>query len=50
VLAGTSPSRIVELAMEVIDTGGQRGRRPALWDGRAAERIAGLLADRLGKA
>jgi UDP-N-acetylglucosamine 2-epimerase (non-hydrolysing) len=50
VLAGIAPERIVELALGVVESGGRRGRRPALWDGRAAERIAGLLARKLGVA
>jgi UDP-N-acetylglucosamine 2-epimerase (non-hydrolysing) len=48
VLAGTVPARILELALEVIESGGRRGRRPTLWDGRAAERIVQTLAARLG--
>jgi UDP-N-acetylglucosamine 2-epimerase (non-hydrolysing) len=48
VLAGTDPARMVALAREVLAGGGRRGRRPALWDGRAAERIVEVLADRLG--
>ena len=47
VLAGTVPARILELALEVIESGGRRGRRPTLWDGRAAERIVQTLAARL---
>ena len=47
VLAGTVPTRILELALEVIESGGRRGRRPTLWDGRAAERIVQTLAARL---
>lgn len=45
VLAGTNPERIVALAREVLTGGGKKGRRPALWDGHAAERIAAHLAD-----
>ena len=48
VLAGTEPARIVTLALEIVRNGGKRGRRPALWDGRAAQRIVAILADRLG--
>jgi len=29
---------------EILGGGGKRGRRPDLWDGRAAPRIAGHLA------
>ncbi len=45
VLAGTNPERIVALARDVLTGGGKKGRRPALWDGHAAERIAAHLAD-----
>jgi UDP-N-acetylglucosamine 2-epimerase (non-hydrolysing) len=47
VLAGTDAERIVALALEAIRGGSKRGRRPALWDGRAAERIVAVLADKL---
>ncbi len=46
-LAGTEPDHIVTLASEVLRQGHRRGRRPALWDGRAAERIVHVLAGRL---
>jgi UDP-N-acetylglucosamine 2-epimerase (non-hydrolysing) len=46
-LAGTDPDRIVALALEVLHHGHRRGRRPALWDGRAAERIVHVIARRL---
>ena len=44
VLAGTNPEDIVVKAREVLSTGGKQGRRPELWDGKAAERIAAQLA------
>ena len=44
VLAGTDPDRIVTEARRVLRGEGKRGRRPALWDGRAAERIVEILA------
>ena len=47
VLAGTSPERIVALALDAIRTGGRRGRQPHLWDGNAAIRIVSELARRL---
>ncbi|MFO0123691.1 MAG: UDP-N-acetylglucosamine 2-epimerase, partial [Inhella sp.] len=47
VLAGTDPDTVVAACLDAIQNGGKRGRRPALWDGRAAERIVHLLAPRL---
>lgn len=44
VLAGTHPEEIVKAAKAAIASGGKRGRRPHLWDGRAAERIVAVLA------
>ena len=41
-LAGTDPAAIVALARAVLETGGKRGRLPALWDGHAAARIAAV--------
>jgi UDP-N-acetylglucosamine 2-epimerase (non-hydrolysing) len=35
---------ILRLVEDIVATGGKRGRMPELWDGRAAERIAGHLA------
>jgi UDP-N-acetylglucosamine 2-epimerase (non-hydrolysing) len=43
VMVGRDPARIVEEAFRVLDGHGKVGRRPALWDGRAAERIVELL-------
>lgn len=43
-LCGTDARRIVDDAMDVLATGGKRGRSPELWDGHAAERIARHLA------
>jgi UDP-N-acetylglucosamine 2-epimerase (non-hydrolysing) len=46
-LAGTDPARIEQLAFATLRHGGKRGRRPLLWDGRAAERIVQALAAHL---
>jgi UDP-N-acetylglucosamine 2-epimerase (non-hydrolysing) len=43
-LVGRDRARIVRLVEHIVATGGKRGRMPELWDGRAAERIAGHLA------
>ncbi len=47
VLAGTDPDRIVEEARRVLRGEAKRGTRPALWDGKAAERIVEILAREL---
>lgn len=43
VLVGTDPDRIVDEARRVLRGEGKQGRRPELWDGRAAERIVEIL-------
>ncbi len=48
VLAGTDPAVIIPLALDTIKNGGKKGRRPALWDGKSAERIVAILAEKLG--
>lgn len=47
VLVGTDPRRIVAEAHKVLRGEGKHGRRPHLWDGRAAERIVAVLAREL---
>jgi len=47
VLAGTDPARIVAEVRKVLRGEGKQGRRPHLWDGKAAERIVDLLASEL---
>ncbi len=44
VLAGTDPARIVAEARELLRGEGKQGRRPHLWDGKAAQRIVAVLA------
>lgn len=44
VLAGTDPAAILLETRKVLRGEGKLGRRPHLWDGRAAERIVGILA------
>lgn len=43
VLAGTDPQRIIAEVMKVLEGKGKRGRRPHLWDGKAAERMVQIL-------
>lgn len=47
VLAGTDPARIVAEVRKVLCGQGKQGRRPHLWDGKAAERIVAILAREL---
>jgi UDP-N-acetylglucosamine 2-epimerase (non-hydrolysing) len=42
-LVGTDPARVVPAAREILAGRGKKGRLPELWDGRAAERVAGVL-------
>ena len=48
VLVGTDPARIVAEAQKVIRGEGKKGRRPHLWDGKAAERIVEVLVRKMG--
>jgi UDP-N-acetylglucosamine 2-epimerase (non-hydrolysing) len=45
VLCGSDSRKLLESLEEVLAGTFKRGRRPALWDGRAAERIASCLAE-----
>ncbi|MDI6746179.1 MAG: UDP-N-acetylglucosamine 2-epimerase (non-hydrolyzing) [Rhodocyclaceae bacterium] len=47
VLVGTDPARIVAEARKILRGEGKQGRRPHLWDGRAAERIVAILVREL---
>jgi len=43
VLAETDPEVVLKEARKIIQNGGKQGRRPALWDGKAAERILEII-------
>ncbi|HMM55697.1 MAG TPA: UDP-N-acetylglucosamine 2-epimerase (non-hydrolyzing) [Candidatus Desulfobacillus sp.] len=47
VVAGTNPKVIVAEARRILAGKGKQGRRPRLWDGKAAERIVAILAREL---
>ena len=47
--ASTDPSRIVAEARKVLRGEGKQGRRPHLWDGKAAQRIVTVLAGELAR-
>lgn len=49
VLAGTSPQAITAAAAQILRGEGKQGRRPHLWDGKAAERIVAVLDNELNK-
>ena len=43
VLAGTNPTAILAAANEVLEGRAKNGKRPILWDGKAADRIVEIL-------
>jgi UDP-N-acetylglucosamine 2-epimerase (non-hydrolysing) len=43
-LVGRDPDRIVKAAREVLTAPPPQPRKPALWDGKAGQRIAAILA------
>ncbi len=47
VVAGTDPEKVKLEAFKVLEGHSKQGRRPALWDGRAAERIVAILGREL---
>jgi UDP-N-acetylglucosamine 2-epimerase (non-hydrolysing) len=49
-LVGRDPQKILAAFDAIMANGGKRGRIPAMWDGRAAERIATALAQHFSKA
>jgi UDP-N-acetylglucosamine 2-epimerase (non-hydrolysing) len=44
-VVGTRPEAVLEACRETLRAGPPAPRRPGLWDGRAAERVAGVLVD-----
>jgi hypothetical protein len=42
---GLEPDRIAEIPRLLAAGAGSAGERPPLWDGRAAERVAEVVAD-----
>jgi UDP-N-acetylglucosamine 2-epimerase (non-hydrolysing) len=42
-LVGNTPQVIIEKATQALRAGGKKGRVPALWDGKASERIVRVL-------
>jgi UDP-N-acetylglucosamine 2-epimerase (non-hydrolysing) len=42
-LVGTDPEKVLKVGLQALETSQAAARRPALWDGRAAARIADIL-------
>jgi len=49
-VVGTDPARILAATRAALSGSGKRGRTPALWDGKAGERVAETLLARVGGA
>jgi UDP-N-acetylglucosamine 2-epimerase (non-hydrolysing) len=49
ILVGTDAGKIVAEAFRVLGGTGKAGRRPELWDGHAAERVASVIRTWLGR-
>jgi UDP-N-acetylglucosamine 2-epimerase (non-hydrolysing) len=49
VLVGTDPDRILMESIKILDGHSKKGQTPPLWDGRTAERIMGILLQKLLK-
>jgi UDP-N-acetylglucosamine 2-epimerase (non-hydrolysing) len=47
VLAGTNAANVIAATQSAIAGNGKRGRRPVLWDGKAAQRTVEILASHL---
>jgi len=47
-IVGNEPGRIVSEALAVLDSEGEAGRTPELWDGQAAKRIVEVVKGREG--
>ncbi len=47
VLLGLDPARIAEIPALIAQSAGASAEPPPLWDGRAAERVAGEVAEYL---
>lgn len=47
ILAGTDPAQILNAVDNILQGGGKQGRRPQLWDGKAAQRIVDILTAEL---
>ena len=46
-IVGSNPERIVSESMKILNGGGKVGKAPELWDGKAAEKIVGILLEKL---
>ena len=46
VLVGNDTQKIAKEALKILDGQGKKGNCPKLWDGKAAERIVKILAEK----
>ena len=49
-IVGSDPDKIHTCVADILSTGGKCGRIPALWDGRAAERIVKIIEETMLEA
>jgi len=47
VLVQPTAAEIRSAVQQILDGNGKHGNRPDLWDGRASDRIAAIIADKL---
>lgn len=47
-LVGTDPTVITQTALSILEGNSKQGQQPALWDGKAAQRIVAQLGDSIG--
>jgi UDP-N-acetylglucosamine 2-epimerase (non-hydrolysing) len=48
-LVGSDSRKLIKEAFQILDGGGKKGKSPELWDGKAAERIVGIISSIRGE-
>ena len=46
-MVGNNPERIIEIALNTLNNGNLRKRKPKYWDGKASNRIIKVLNNQL---
>ena len=49
-VVGTTPQKVIEGSLDVLDGHQKVGRMPRLWDGKAAERIVKIILENRERA